>query len=76
MHMTPRRRNGRGTSANCNQNGYPMLKKSSLAGNESRLTDIDALLDGTAYELTITLERLISPIEIDIGHTRRRCVRH
>ena len=53
-----------------------MLKKSSLAGNESRLTDIDALLDGTAYELTITLERLISPIEIDIGHTRRRCVRH
>ncbi len=53
-----------------------MLKKSSLAGNESRLTDIDALLDGTAYELTITLERLISPIEIDIWHTRRRCVRH
>ena len=50
-----------------NQNGYPMLKKSSLASNESRLANIDALLDGTAYELAITLERLISSIEIDIG---------
>ena len=54
-----------------NQSGFPMLKKSDLARNMNRLACIDAYLEGTAYVLAITVERLISSIEIDIEQYRQ-----
>lgn len=51
-----------------NQNGFPTLKKADLASNDSRIENINMLLDGTAHDLAIILERRITLLEDDIAH--------
>ena len=56
-----------------NQNGYPMLRKSSLASNEGRLASIDAHLDkeSPAYIIAITIEWAVTSYELDIELYRK-----